>query len=183
MHVFLIQVPVNPACLNPDAEVWTSSNLSLDISGPAYLQPEQLWEQFSDVLNNQEGNTCLRSHHTLSFTLNMVCQIPVCVCVCLGYVPEFNLQNTPLTEAVTQTEAAALTDGEAQSEADPRALTPGALTVCVECSEPAVSGIGPTSQTSLSLVAGSNHVLKGSTVVSEETRQQLRTVLESCLTR
>lgn len=86
-------------------------------------------------------------------------------------------------EAVTQTEAAALTDAEAESEADPRVLTPGALTVCVECSEPAVSGIGPTPQTSLRLVAGSNHLLKGSTVVSDETRQQLRTVLESCLTR
>lgn len=101
--------------------------------------------------------------------------------MCLGYVPEFNLQNGPLTEAVTQTDVAA--DAEAESEADPRARTPGALTVCEECSEQAVSGIGPTPQTSLSLVAASNHVFKGSTVVSDETRQQLRTVLESCLTR
>ncbi|XP_075905108.1 uncharacterized protein LOC142903409 isoform X2 [Nelusetta ayraudi] len=108
--------PVDPTYLNPDAEVWTSSHLTLDGSGPAYLQPEQLWTHFSDALTVPEG-----------------------------FVPEFDPQSSLPTEVAT------LTDGEAES--DGRLSSPG---VCGELGQPAVS---------------------------DETGQQLRTVLESCLTR
>lgn len=58
---FSFQGPVDPTCLNPDAEAWTSSHLTLDVSGPAYLQPEQLWNHFSDSLPAHEGNIVVRS--------------------------------------------------------------------------------------------------------------------------
>lgn len=64
--LLLFQGPVDPTYLNPDAEVWTSSHLTLDGSGPAYLQPEQLWTHFSDALTGPEGNLVLRSPHARS---------------------------------------------------------------------------------------------------------------------
>lgn len=51
----LFQGPVAAPSLNPDAEVWTSPNVNLDVSGPAYLQPQQPWVQFSNNLTNHEG--------------------------------------------------------------------------------------------------------------------------------
>lgn len=64
--VFLLfQGSVDPTCLNPNAEVWTSSHLTLDTSGPAFLS-EQLWTHFSDALTDPEGNV-LRSPHARLF--------------------------------------------------------------------------------------------------------------------
>lgn len=37
------------------AEVWTSPDVNLDVSGPAYLQHQQPWVQFSNDLTNHEG--------------------------------------------------------------------------------------------------------------------------------
>lgn len=131
--LLLFQGPVDPTCLNPDAEVWTSSHLTLDGSGPAYLQPEQLWTHFSDALTGPEGNLVLRSH-----TLGL-CSAPINGwCWCSGFVPEFDPQSSLLTKAAT------LTDGEAES--DGRLSSPG---VCGELGHPAVSGIRRASASSL----------------------------------
>ncbi|XP_065805095.1 uncharacterized protein [Labrus bergylta] len=110
--------PVAAPSLNPDAEVWTNHNFSLDISGPAYLQTQQPWLQLPDDLTNQEG-----------------------------YMPEFQMENVVLAEGVV--------------EADPGTLEYQTLTA----EAPAVNGElgGPT--------------------VKDEIRQELQSVLESCLTR
>lgn len=67
-RVFAVfQGSVDPTCLNPDAEVWTSSHLTLATSDPAYLQSQQLWTHFSDALTDPEGNIVLRSPHARLF--------------------------------------------------------------------------------------------------------------------
>ncbi|KAM8732131.1 uncharacterized protein AB9X84_026293 isoform 1-T2 [Acanthopagrus schlegelii] len=110
--------PITAPSLNPDAEVWTNPNFNLDVSSPAYLQPEQPWVQFPNNLTNQEG-----------------------------YVPEFQLENVCLTETVVEADPSTL---------EYQTLTAEAPVVTREPSEPPVT---------------------------DEIRQQLRTVLESCLTR
>lgn len=67
LFLLLYQGSVDPTCLNPNAEVWNSSHLTLDTSGPAYLQSEQLWTHFSDPLTDPEGNTVLTSPHARLF--------------------------------------------------------------------------------------------------------------------
>lgn len=62
--LLLFQCSVDPTCLNPDAEVWPSSHLTVDTSGPAYLQSEQLWTHFPDLLTEPEGNIVLRFLYT-----------------------------------------------------------------------------------------------------------------------
>lgn len=59
LSLLLFQGSVDPTSLNPDAEVWTSSHLTMDTSGPAYLQSKQLWTHFSDALTDPEGNIVL----------------------------------------------------------------------------------------------------------------------------
>ncbi|XP_073344011.1 uncharacterized protein [Pagrus major] len=110
--------PIAAPSLNPDAEVWTNPNFNLDVPSPAYLQPEQPWVQFPNNLTDQEG-----------------------------YVPEFQLENVGLTEAVVEADPSTL---------EYQTLTTEAPVVTGEPSEPPVT---------------------------DEIRQQLRTVLESCLTR
>ncbi|TKS87386.1 La-related protein 4B [Collichthys lucidus] len=110
--------PVAAPSLNPDAEVWTNPNFNLDITGATYLQPEQPWIQFPADLTNHEG-----------------------------YMPEFELENAGLTEAMV--------------EADPGVLEYQAL----KTEAPVVNGDS------------------GHPPVTDEIRQQLRTVLESCLAR
>lgn len=51
----MFQGPVAAPCLNPDAEVWTDPSFNLDVPGPAYLQPQQPWVQFSSNLSSHEG--------------------------------------------------------------------------------------------------------------------------------
>ncbi|XP_019109651.2 uncharacterized protein LOC104934168 isoform X2 [Larimichthys crocea] len=110
--------PVGAPSLNPDAEVWTNPNFNLDITGAAYLQPQQPWIQFPADLTNHEG-----------------------------YMPEFELESAGLTEAMV--------------EADPGVLEYQAL----KAEAPVVNGDS------------------GDPGVTDEIRQQLRTVLESCLAR
>ncbi|XP_037312600.2 uncharacterized protein LOC119199038 [Pungitius pungitius] len=47
--------PVAAPSLNPNAEAWTNHAFNLDVAGPAYLQAEQPWLQYHQVLTNQEG--------------------------------------------------------------------------------------------------------------------------------
>ncbi|TMS08949.1 La-related protein 4B [Larimichthys crocea] len=110
--------PIAAPSLNPDAEVWTNPNFNLDITGAAYLQPQQPWIQFPADLTNHEG-----------------------------YMPEFELENAGLTEAMV--------------DADPGVLEYQAL----KAEAPVVNGDS------------------GDPGVTDEIRQQLRTVLESCLAR
>ncbi|KAM4718067.1 uncharacterized protein FYW61_016003 isoform 2-T2 [Anableps anableps] len=44
-----------PACLNPEAEVWSDPNLSFHIPDPDYQQPQQPWLQLPDNPSHQEG--------------------------------------------------------------------------------------------------------------------------------
>ncbi|XP_023284264.1 uncharacterized protein LOC111671409 [Seriola lalandi dorsalis] len=108
--------PVAAPSLNPDAEVWTNHNFNLDIPDAAYPQAPQPWLPFSNDLTNNEG-----------------------------YVPEFQLENMGLVEAV----------------ADPATLEYQTLTA----EAPIVNGESCDPP------------------VSDEIREELRTVLESCLTR
>ncbi|KAI3355483.1 hypothetical protein L3Q82_018319 [Scortum barcoo] len=110
--------PIAAPSLNPDAEVWTNPNFNLDVSGPAYLQPQQSWLQFADDLTNLEG-----------------------------YMPEFQLESVGLTEAAAEIDTGTL---------EYQTLTAEAPVVNGEPSNPPVT---------------------------DEIRQELRTVLESCLTR
>ncbi|XP_071340641.1 uncharacterized protein [Trachinotus anak] len=110
--------PVAAPSLNPDAEVWTNHNFNLDISGTAYPQAQQPWLQFSNDLTNHEG-----------------------------FVPEFQLENIGLVEAVAD-----------PSTLEYQTLTAEAPIVNGESGDPPVT-------------------------VSDEIREELRTVLESCLTR
>lgn len=77
---------VDPTCLNPNAEVWTSSHLTLDASGPAYLQSEQLWTHFSEAPTDPEG-----------------------------FVPESDPQSSSLTKAVTLIDGEAESDDRLSS--------------------------------------------------------------------
>ncbi|XP_068566365.1 uncharacterized protein [Cebidichthys violaceus] len=108
--------PVAPPSLNPDAEAWTNHGFNLDVAGPAYLQAQQPWLQFPDVVTNQEE-----------------------------YELAFQLENVGLTEV----------------EVDPRTLENQMLSA----EAPLVNG-EPTDSP-----------------VSDESIEELRSVLESCLTR
>nr|XP_019966367.1 PREDICTED: uncharacterized protein LOC109645257 [Paralichthys olivaceus] len=102
--------------LNPDAEVWTNHSHHLDINGSAYPHPEQPWLQHATDVTYHEA-----------------------------FMPEFQLENMSLVDAVT----------------DPSTLEFQTLTG----EAPALNG-----ESSIPLV-------------SDEVREELRTVLESCLTR
>ncbi|XP_038588290.1 la-related protein 4B-like isoform X1 [Micropterus salmoides] len=110
--------PVAAPSLNPNAEVWTNPNFTVDVPGPAYLQAPQPWLQFANDLTNHEG-----------------------------YLPELQLEKMGLAEAVVEADPSTL---------EYQTLTSEAPIVNGEPSEPPVT---------------------------DEIREELRTVLETCLTR
>ncbi|XP_054479342.1 uncharacterized protein LOC129111072 [Anoplopoma fimbria] len=115
--------PVVAPSLNPDAEAWTNHGFNLDVAGPAYLQPQQPWMQFPNVLTDQEDAAG----------------------VILGYEPEFQLENVGLSEAVVD-----------PGTLEYQTLPAEAPLVNGETAEPPVT---------------------------DESIEELRSVLESCLTR
>lgn len=105
------------------------------------------------------------------------------LCSFLGYMPELQLENVGLAEAVAVADPSTL---------DYQTVTPEAPIVNGEPSNPPVSGISPIYPVYLlylcfttlkvfyvfNLKCGNDLLL-----FSDEIRQELRTVLESCLTR